>query len=98
MTRETTLVNAVGAHGTPFVVVAFEPYLSEIVELMVVGHVCRNQMAMIVDDGLAHGIVVVEASCRFSLEEEIVVDEVAHCIWFFLVCIAIPKADAFGET
>ena len=35
-----TFINSVGSHGAPFVMVALEPDLSQVVELPVVGDMC----------------------------------------------------------
>ena len=55
------LVDAVGAHGPPFVVVAFQPDLEQIAELPVVRHVLGRQVAMIVQNGFVLGEFMIEA-------------------------------------
>ena len=51
--RAVFLVNSVGAHRTPFVVVALEPDLPQVVELMVIRNVFRIQMAVVIDNRLS---------------------------------------------
>ena len=72
------LVYAVGAHGAPFIVVAFEPYLRKIFKFMVAGHIFGYQVAMVVYDWLAGGILVVEPSRGLGLKQEIFVVERSH--------------------
>ena len=54
------LGHAVGAHGAPFVMVASEPNLGEVVELAVLGDVADREVAMIIKDRLRRGILAVE--------------------------------------
>ena len=54
------LVDSVGAHGPPLVVVAFEPDLGQVMELPVVRYVARRKMTVIVENGLVLGVGVIE--------------------------------------
>jgi len=69
------LFDAVGPHGAPFVVVALEPDLEKVGELAIGGHVLGRQVAMVVEDGLRLGVVVIEAGGGFGGQEEVFVDK-----------------------
>ena len=68
-------VDAVGAHGAPFIVVAFEPELGEGTEAVVGRDRARREVRVVVDDGLALGVAMVEAARELALEQEIVVED-----------------------
>ena len=67
--------DAVGPHGAPFVVVAFQPDFEQIPKAAVGRHVLRRQVAMIVEDGLIFGIFDDRAAAPSWCEEKIFVDE-----------------------
>ena len=67
--------DTVGAHGAPFVVIAFEPDLEEVAELAIGGDVRGGKMRMEIEDGERSGKFVVEMAGGGSVEEEVVVDE-----------------------
>src|SRR5581483_3693482 len=58
--RAKFLADAIGAHGSPFVVIAFQPDLEEVGKLAVVGDVGRRKVTMEVQDGLRPGKAAVE--------------------------------------
>ncbi len=66
---------ASAAHGTPFVVVAFEPDVKEVGELAVGCDVLRWEMVVVIVNGLIGGVLMVEAALCRGVHEEIVVDE-----------------------
>ncbi len=68
----------VGAHGAPFVVVAFEPDLRQVVETVIRSHVLGNQVAMVVDDRHLGRMVVVKTLRSLGLQQEVVVVELFH--------------------
>src|ERR1700728_4489697 len=57
--RAISLRLAIDAHGTPFVVIAFQPYFEEVVESPVFGNLTRGEMAVVVEDWLRSGIGLV---------------------------------------
>ena len=69
------LGHAVGPHGAPLVMVAFEPDLEQVVEAPVLGDVLRRKMAMIVDDRLRLGVLVIQPLGSFRVQQKIFVDE-----------------------
>ena len=50
---------AIGAHGSPFVMVSLQPNLAEIGELPVFGNLSGRQVIVIVENGLAGRVLVV---------------------------------------
>ena len=67
------------AHRPPFVVIAVEPDLREVVEPVILGHLPRRQMAVVVDDRQIAGVAVIQFDGRIVLQQEILGDErVAH--------------------
>ena len=58
--RNEAFVHTVGPEGTPFVVVAAQPQLSNGGKTVVRGDELRVKMAMIVDDGQAGSLLVIE--------------------------------------
>jgi len=69
------LGHPVGAHGPPLVMVPGEPDLGEILELPVGGDLLGRQVAVIVENGLRRGVLVVEPSRGLGREEEIFVEK-----------------------
>jgi hypothetical protein len=78
LARAILLIDPVGAHGAPFVVVAFEPDLRQVVETVVRSHVLGNQVAMVVDDRHLGRMVVVKTLRSLGLQQEVVVVELFH--------------------
>jgi hypothetical protein len=69
------LGDAVCAHGTPFVVIAGEPYLGEIGEAVVLCYEIRGEMAVVVQYGLRRGVGVVKGARGVRPEEKVRGDE-----------------------
>jgi len=67
--------DAIGPHGAPFVVIAFEPNFKEVAELAIGSDVGGGEMRMEIEDGKRGGKFVVEMTGGGSVEEEVVVDE-----------------------
>ena len=61
-TGAKTLRNAIGAHCTPFVVVAFEPDFEEIFEFAVCCDFRGGKMRMIVEDGFVLSKLAVKSA------------------------------------
>ena len=72
------LVDAVGTHGTPLIVVTAKPQLGDALELMVVGHHLGNQVAMVVDNRHLGRMVVVQVLGNFCLQHKILVVKCFH--------------------
>jgi hypothetical protein len=58
------LGNAVGPHGPPFIVVAFQPDFVEIREAAILGNVAGRKMTVVVEDGLRRGELMIETPRR----------------------------------
>ena len=54
---------AIGAHGTPFVVIALEPHLTQIGKLTIFGDFTGWKVIMVVENGLAYGVIMVQPPC-----------------------------------
>lgn len=75
---DIALVHAVGAFGTPLVVVACQPQLRNGTERPVLGYEARVEVAVIVDDGLRSGILAVERLRGGAAEQKILVKKLFH--------------------
>ena len=64
------LVDAVGAHGAPLVVVALQPDLGEVAELPVLRDVRGGQVAVVVENRLVLGEGVIEMPGGLRLSAE----------------------------
>ena len=73
-----TLGYTVGTHRTPFVVVSFKPDFAEVFEFSILGDIAWRQMAVIIENGLVLGKLVVEPPSGAGLEKEIRVNEFFH--------------------
>ena len=51
LTGAVFFIHTVGAHGPPFVMITFEPYLLEVVEPVIICDIGRVQMTMVINDG-----------------------------------------------
>jgi hypothetical protein len=56
-------------------VVALQPNLGEILETPVRGDIGSGEMRVVVKDGLARSVIVIEAARHFGIQQEIIVDE-----------------------
>ena len=65
------LGHAVAAHGAPFVMIALEPDLKEVLELAVLRDVARGNMAVVVEDGFRRGVFVIQPAGRLVAEQKI---------------------------
>ena len=61
-------IDPVGAHGPPFVMIAVEPDLGQILKIPVAGNLRYRQVAVIVNDRLIFGVFVVKYFRRFVLD------------------------------
>ena len=69
--RHKPLIDAVGPHCTPLVMVTREPDLRNVVELAVLGNLLRNQMRVVVDNRLIFCEFVVEFLRGFRFQQEV---------------------------
>ena len=51
VTGDEALVDAIGAHGTPFIMISVEPDLGEIVPLLIMGNFLGWKVAVEINDG-----------------------------------------------
>ena len=72
------LVDSVGAHGTPFIMVALKPYAAQVFKYVVVGHILRIKVAMIVDNRLWCRIFMIETLSRGGLQQEVFIIKLLH--------------------
>ena len=76
---DKTLVDAVGAHQAPLVVVAAQPNLGDVLETLVLPDLLGRNVAMVVNDGHALGKVVEQFLAGLGAQQEIlIVHEVFH--------------------
>ena len=69
------LAHSIGPHGTPFVVVAFQPDFEQILKAAVGSHVLGRQMAMIVEDGLIFRVLMIKPLRGPGMQQKIFVDK-----------------------
>ena len=65
--------DAVSAHGTPLIMIAFEPDFIQVAKAAVAGDVLGREVAVVIEDGLVFRVGVKEVARGGGLEEEIVV-------------------------
>ena len=78
LTGAILLVDTIGTHGTPLIVVATQPQLSNTLKLVVFGHHLRNQMTMIVDNGHFSRMIVIQVLCHLGLQNKVLIIELLH--------------------
>ena len=79
VTGNEALVNAVGAHQAPLVVVAAQPDLGDVLKTLVIPDLLGRDVAVVVDDGHALGKVVEQLLAGLGAQQEIlIVHEVFH--------------------
>ena len=64
-------IDAIGTHGPPFVMIAIKPDLGQILELLVYGNVFHRQVAVVVINRHALGIIMVKDFGRFGVQQKI---------------------------
>ena len=70
--------HAAGPHDAPLVVVAGQPGLSQVGELLVLVDLLGIEMAVIVEDGHVLGVLIVEAASGFAAEQEVLGNKRFH--------------------
>ena len=78
VTRDIFFWNTVGTHRTPFVVIAAQPNLCQVGELIIFGNLLRNQMTMIVNDRHLCSVLMIELLRRLRLQKEIGIKKCFH--------------------
>src|SRR5262245_4396337 len=73
--RAIALVNTVGAHRPPLVVIALRPDREQALELAILGDVRRRQMVVIVEDRLRFRVLLIKEARRLALKQEILVEK-----------------------
>src|SRR5260370_38392466 len=63
--------DAIGTHRAPFVMIAFEPNLGQVIELPILGNFAWRQMAMIIKNRLFLSEGVIKAFRSAILEREV---------------------------
>jgi len=83
LTGAITFINSVGSHGTPFIMVTFEPDLSQVVEFVIFGNVFGVQVAVIINNRQIFGVLVEKLFGYFVFQHKIFVHECFHsrCIF-----------------
>ncbi|MPN00523.1 hypothetical protein SDC9_147718 [bioreactor metagenome] len=62
------LSDTVSAHRAPFVMVAFQPDVIQILEPVVFGDLLWRQMAMVIEDRLVFRIIMIQTAGKFSIK------------------------------
>ena len=81
---DVLLGHAAGAHHPPLVVVAGQPGLANVGELLVLVNLLGIQVAVVVEDGHALGILMIEPAGRLAVEQKVIGDECFHSAYPFL--------------
>jgi hypothetical protein len=68
--------NSVGAHDSPFVVVAFETSLKQILEAAVLRDIGRRKVRVVIQNGLLRSVAVIKLLRRLAMQQEVIVDEI----------------------
>jgi len=79
-TGDIVFVDAHSSHRPPFVVVAFQPDLSDVLKPAVCSDISRWKVTVVVYDREVGGVVVVEPACCFIMEEEVFADQSFHFV------------------
>ena len=73
--RAITFLHAVGAHRAPLVMVAVEPGLGEVLELLIFGDLLRRQVTMVVDNRHVARVLVVQRDRSIVLQQKVLCNE-----------------------
>lgn len=61
------LSHTVGAHRTPFIVVTLQPDVIQVFETVIFGNLLRRQVAVVVENRLVFGIVMIQTASKFGI-------------------------------
>ena len=75
ISRAETFGDTVGAHGPPFVVIAFQPDFHQIVKAAVAGNVVGWDVAVIVHNGQPGGVFVIQMFGGFVAQKEVIMNK-----------------------
>ena len=75
VTGDVPLIDAVGAHGAPFIMVAAQKELCNIPKLMILGNDFRIQMTVVVDNRHLFRVIVKQPPPRLVSQHKIVMDK-----------------------
>ena len=81
VTGDKTLVDAVGAHRAPLVVIAAEPEFGEIRELVITRDQVGWQVAVVVVNRLSFCVAVIKLARLFGGQQEIVMNQGSIGFW-----------------
>jgi len=70
--------DAVGPHGSPFIVVPFKPDLEEIGETAILGNIARREMAVVVEDRLRSRKLMIKPTRRVVRQQELFAKKTVH--------------------
>ena len=87
LTSTILLIDTVGTHSTPLIVVATQPKFCDALETVVISYHLWYQMTMIIDNRHLCRIVVIQILSNLGLQDEILVVESFHKYDLFLSCI-----------
>ncbi len=65
------LSNTVSTHSAPFVVIAFQPDVIQVVKTVVVRDLLRRQMAVVIEDWLIFGVIMIQTAGKFGIQQKI---------------------------
>src|SRR5882762_9691778 len=71
--------NPIGPHRPPLVMIAFEPYLKQVLELPIFRNVPWREMAMVIENRLLLRELMIQAPGDAALQKKLVVDK-AHTV------------------
>ena len=74
------LIHAVGEHDAPLIVVAAQHQFADVGELIVLVNHARGEVAVVIVDGHALGVVMIQLFGDIVGEQEILVHKLFH--WF----------------
>src|SRR6516162_3017896 len=78
-----TFGNSIRAHGPPLVMISVQPNLGKVFKLLVFSNFLGRQMTMIIDDGHALRILMVQTPGCFIIEQKVLVQKWAHTTCFY---------------
>src|SRR5689334_8427251 len=75
LTCDVALRHPRSPHGTPFVVVPFQPDFRQVTELVVLRDLANREMAMVVEDGLLLRETMKQTGRSLALQQEVIGDK-----------------------
>ena len=87
---DVLFVNSEGTHQTPFIMVAAQPYLSNVVKLTILSDFSGVDMAVIVQNRSVLCVIVEQLLCCFCFQQKIFVHKCFHIFPLFLSLCDVP--------